>query len=161
MVIVTVSNCQLKQDWCGGGGVARRRVCAVQVAALQHCSTAALQQARPGRGSAAWNSIIAQSGHWTLDTTHTTPPATQFVSQNQITEIFRISSWSCAVPCWPCSCRAPVINTGVERSLIGPHHDNSGPTAGHGATSHGAHPHVFTSNMNDTWTGTLFTQHSR
>ena len=123
-------------------------------AALQHCSRPDLAGARP-RGIPSLHSL--DTGHWS----HTTPPATQFVSQNQITEIFRISSWSCAVPCWPCSCRAPVINTGVERSLIGPHHDNSGPTAGHGATSHGAHPHVFTSNMNDTWTGTLFTQHSR
>lgn len=123
MVIVTVSNCQLKQDWCGGGGVARRRVCAVQVAALQHCSRPDLAGARP-RGIPSLHSL--DTGHWS----HTTPPATQFVSQNQITEIFRISSWSCAVPCWPCSCRAPVINTGVERSLIGPHHDNSGADSG-------------------------------
>ena len=68
VVIVTVSNCQLSQmcvgeaEWRGGGCVQHR---------WHHCSTAALQQARPGRGSAAWNSIIAQSGHCrTLDTHH-------------------------------------------------------------------------------------------
>ena len=126
ITIVNCGNCDSIKLSIKAGLVWGRRSGAAAGVCSTGGSTAALQQARPGRGSAAWNSIIAQSGHWT----HTTPPATQFVSQNQITEIFRISSWSCAVPCWPCSCRAPVINTGVERSLIGPHHDNSGADSG-------------------------------
>ena len=142
VVIVTESNCQLSQDVCGGGGVAWRRVCAAQVAPLQHCSTAA-GQTWPGLGRVEFHHCtvwtLPDTGQWT----HTTPPLSSAVSQNQITEIFQISSCSCAVHCRPCSCRAPVINTGVERSLTRPHHDNTGADSrSRGHISRGSSPRV-------------------
>ena len=106
-------------------------------AALQHCSRPDLAGARP-RGIPSLHSLDT-AGHWT----HTTPPLSSAVSQNQITEIFQISSCSCAVHCRPCSCRAPVINTGVERSLTRPHHDNTGADSrSRGHISRGSSPRV-------------------